>query len=107
MRIRNKLLIYTYKQAEFINNAYEQLCNNYSIDFNSMYIACEVSWNFKANSFWSSCTCNSEQREVYERSQESYQTETLKLRSDRDDALRETATLQSKLEESQVGVHCQ
>lgn len=43
-----------------------------------------------------------EQREVYERSQESYQTETLKLRSDRDEALKETATLQSKLEESQV-----
>nr|XP_034303301.1 coiled-coil domain-containing protein 158-like isoform X7 [Crassostrea gigas] len=42
-----------------------------------------------------------EKREVYERSQESYQTETLKLRSDRDDALKETATLQSKLEESQ------
>lgn len=68
-----------------------------------MYIACEVS-NFKVNLFRSSCTCNSEQREVYERSQESYQTETLKLRSDRDDALRETATLQSKLEESQVGI---
>lgn len=68
-----------------------------------MYIACEVS-NFKANLFRSSYTCNSEQREVYERSQESYQTETLKLRSDRDDALRETATLQSKLEESQVGI---
>lgn len=41
---------------------------------------------------------------MYERSQESYQTETLKLRSDRDDALKETATLQSKLEESQVVV---
>lgn len=68
-----------------------------------MYIACEVS-NFKVNLFRSSCTCNSGQREVYERSQESYQTETLKLRSDRDDALRETATLQSKLEESQVGI---
>ncbi|XP_022320777.2 uncharacterized protein LOC111122998 isoform X3 [Crassostrea virginica] len=49
-----------------------------------------------------------EKREVYERSQESYQTETLKLRSDRDEALKETATLQSKLEESQNAlVRCQ
>ncbi|XP_056011358.1 coiled-coil domain-containing protein 158-like isoform X2 [Ostrea edulis] len=42
-----------------------------------------------------------EKKEVFERSQESYQTEMCKLRSDRDDALKETATLHSKLEETQ------
>ncbi|XP_061189078.1 coiled-coil domain-containing protein 158-like isoform X2 [Saccostrea echinata] len=49
-----------------------------------------------------------EKREVYERSQESYQTEMCKLRSDRDDALKESATQHSKLEETQNAlVRCQ
>ncbi|XP_062579804.1 coiled-coil domain-containing protein 158-like, partial [Saccostrea cucullata] len=49
-----------------------------------------------------------EKREVYERSQESYQTEMCKLRSDRDEALKESATQHSKLEETQNAlVRCQ